>query len=106
MNQQSGMALTEMLVYLAISMVLMMVALPKALDAARRQATRTEMGYVASMLAVYEAEHDTLPTSLNALHPQYFTNGGYKQDGWGVPYSYDRIARTLCTTSFSYCMSL
>lgn len=108
MKNESGFAMTEALVYLAISAILLAVAFPKGIAAARRAATKAEMSYLAATIVLAEVENGALPNSLTSLTPTYYAPGsGQDKDAFGVSYQYNKIARTLCSVSFtpSYCVN-
>jgi general secretion pathway protein G len=101
-----GFTLMEMLVVLVIIGLLAGVAVPVyfgRVDAARLQKASTDFGTIATALALYKLDNDTLPTTEQGLDalvnkprrpplPNRFKPGGYLSelpvDPWGNAYQY------------------
>lgn len=98
-NNQSGILLVELLMYILIVGILAAIGVPKVVEITKRQATRQEMSYLVSAIQLYEADKDVLPSSLSSLKPEYYADDKYKKDAWLVAYTYDKILRKLCSTN-------
>lgn len=98
-HNQSGILFVELLMYMLIVAVFAVIAVPRTVYTAKRQATKAEMGRVIGVLQLYEQENETLPNNINTLKPLYFADDDYKKDSWGNNYTYSKANRQLCSTN-------
>lgn len=107
-NNQQGILLIELLIYVTIIGLITSYAVPKISMIYKRMATKNEMALLASTILYIEQDTGSLPTSLTATSLTAYYNGtAYQKDEFGVSYTYSTSSRTLCSTSFSptYCES-
>lgn len=104
LKNQDGLLLINAVITLAISSILLAIAVPKLgqlLSAAKVTATKAEM----TNIQIAAAMHGATPSNLNQLS-SYFNGNGFKKDEFGVNYTYDNLTGELCSVSINYCIFL